>query len=291
MSLPVWSTEYWMNELLPTITRIVSLSILDSSVPTALKEALVAPLLKKANLPPHFLKNYCPVSGLPFISKIVEKVVVPRLRDNMAYNNLNEPFQSAYRKFHSVESALLCVQNDVLLSLDKGQFVFLVLLDFSAAFDTIDHGKLLSTLHDRIGVADNALWWFASYLRDRSQRAVINGSRSDPSGLICGVPQGSVLGPLLFTMYTLALGRCHYGSGRGISYVCRWQQLYLDFDGSSAASGIRNMESCIADIQCWMTRNFLKLNNDKTEFMVLENPILRTVPYMLVIFVFLRLIL
>ena len=73
----------------------------------------------------------------------------------MAYNNLNEPFQSAYRKFHSVESALLRVQNDV-LSLDKGQSVFLVPLDLSADFDTIDHGKLLSTLHDRIGVADNA---------------------------------------------------------------------------------------------------------------------------------------
>ena len=124
----------------------------------------------------------------------------------MAYNNLNEPFQSAYRKFHIVESALLRAQNDVLLSLDKGQSVLLVLLDLSAAFDTIDHGKLLSTLHDHIGVADNALRWFASYLRDRSQRTVINGSRSDPSGLTCGAPQGSVLGSLLFTVYTLALG-------------------------------------------------------------------------------------
>ena len=77
----------------------------------------------------------------------------------MAHNNLNEPFQSAYRKFHSVESTLLHIQNDVLLSLDKGQSVFLVLLDLSAAFNTIDYGKLLSTLHNRIGVADNALMW------------------------------------------------------------------------------------------------------------------------------------
>ena len=181
----------------------------------------------------------------------------------MAYNNLNEPFQSAYRKFHSVESALLHVQNDVLLSLDKGQSLFLVLLDLSAAFDTIDHGKLLSTLHDCIGVADNALRWFASYLRDRSQRTVINGSRSDPSGLTC-VPQGSVLGPLLFTVYILALGNTIMAHDLEYHMYADDTQLYLYFDGPLAASGIRNMESCIADIQCWMTRNFLKLNNDKT---------------------------
>ena len=150
----------------------------------------------------------------------------------MAYNNLNEPFQSAYRKFHSVESALLCVQNDVLLSLDKGQSVFLVLLDLSAAFDTIDHGKLLSTLHDRIGVADNALRWFASYLRDWSQRTVINGSRSDPSGLTCGVPQVSVLGPLLFTVYTLALGDTTMAHDLEYHMYADDTQLYLSFDGS-----------------------------------------------------------
>ena len=100
---------------------------------------------------------------------------------------------------------------------------------------------------------------------------VINGSRSDPSGLTCGVPQGSVLGPLLFTVYTLALGDTIMAHDLEYHMYADDTQLNLSFDGPSAASGIRNMESCIADIQCWMTRNFLKLNNDKTEFMVFSS--------------------
>ena len=177
-----------------------------------------------------------------------------------------------------MESALLRVQNDVLLSLDKGQSVFLVLLDLSAAFNTIDHGKLLSTLHDHIGVADNALRWFASYFRDRSQRTVINGSSSNLSGLTCGVPQGSVLGPLLFTVYTLALVDTIMAHDLEYHMYADDTQLYLSFDGSLAASCIRNMESCIADIQSCMTRNFLKLNNNKTEFMVFSSRFRKSSP-------------
>ena len=251
---------------------------------------------KKANLPLDFLKNYRPVSGLPFISKIVEKVVASRLRDHMTYNNLNEPFQSAYRKFHSVESALLHVQNDVLLSLDKGQSVFLVLLDLSTAFDTIDHGKLLFTLHDRIGVADNALRWFASHLRDQSQDSYkwfqIGSVWFDmwcTSGFCAGAT--SVYGVHLGT------GRYHYGSRPGIPYVCRWHPTvsFLWW----ALGCFRNQEhgspALLTFNVGWQGTfwNSTMIRLDKSLWCsppVLENQVLQTVPYMLVIFVFLRFI-
>ena len=111
--------------------------------------------------------------------------------------------QSAYKKFHSTETALLRVHNDIMLSVDKGNAVVLVLLDLSAAFDTIDHNILLLRLHDIIGVTGTALQWFQSYLANRSQQVLIEDAVSPLSDLLFGVPQGSVLGPIIFTQYTL----------------------------------------------------------------------------------------
>ena len=109
--------------------------------------------------------------------------------------------QSAYRPFHSTKSALLCVQNDILSSLNNKKAVTLVLLDLSAAFDTIDHEKLLHCLETRFGINGTALNWFRSYLSNRSQEVRINNSSSEKMYLNFGVPQGSVLGPILFTLY------------------------------------------------------------------------------------------
>ena len=108
-------------------------------VPTSFKCANIRPLLKKPGLDSEILKNYRPVSNLPFISKVLERVVDKRLEQHLVVNNLHEELQSAYRKFHSTETALLKVQSDILQSLDKGNVTVLVMLDLSAAFDTIDH--------------------------------------------------------------------------------------------------------------------------------------------------------
>ena len=109
--------------------------------------------------------------------------------------------QSTYRKFHSTESALLKVKNDILLNMNSQHVTLLVLLDLSAAFDTIDYGILLEKLRSAFGVRDTALSWIASYLSGRTQQVSIDGTLSMKFDLECGVPQGSCLGPLLFVVY------------------------------------------------------------------------------------------
>ena len=160
------------------------------------------PLLKKDNLDPNIFKNYGPVSNIPFISKVLEKVAVKRLADHLDINGLQEEYQSAYKLMHSTETALLRVKHDIASSLDRNNAVLFVMLDLSAAFDTIDQDQLLCLLHEEYGITGKALSWFRTYLDDRTQRVQIETSTSDHVPLKCGVPQGSVLGPIIFTLYT-----------------------------------------------------------------------------------------
>ena len=153
----------------------------------------VKPLLKKPSLDKELLKNYRPVSNLPYISKVIEKVVAKRLDDHINENSLYDNLQSAYRAFHSTETALLRVHHDIAASLDMGNCVALVMLDLSAAFDLIDHTILLRRLELSYGISGTALKWLRSYLSGRSQCISIASSLSEPKNLDIGVPQGSVL--------------------------------------------------------------------------------------------------
>ena len=152
------------------------------------------------------LKNYRPVSNLPFVSKVLEKVVSSCIEEHLISSNLDEQHQSAYRKFHSTETALLKVQNDILQSLDKNNVTVLVMLDLSAAFDTIDHKTLLHRLKDMFGIAGKLLEWMTSYLSGRYRTVTIDGKLSEPVVMNFSVPQGSVLGPKFYTMYTAPIG-------------------------------------------------------------------------------------
>ena len=143
-----------------------------------MKQALVTPLLKKDDIDPEVLKNYCPASNLSFLSKVLERVVAARLTNYMTINQLHEPMQSAYRACHSTETALVRVQN-ILHTLDQGGAAILVLLDLGAAFDTIDHSILLSRMETVLGVIGSALQWFKSYLLGRKQRIKINDDFSE----------------------------------------------------------------------------------------------------------------
>ena len=124
----------------------------------------------------------------------------------MTANNLLDPLQSAYRKGHSTETAQVHVINDVLVAIDKGSGVIILMIDLSAAFDTVDHDIFISFLRDHIGLDDAALNLINSYLSDRSQQVSVKGILSELRELVCGVPQGSVLGPIEFCIYTLPLG-------------------------------------------------------------------------------------
>ena len=115
---------------------------------------------------------------------------------------MHDQAQSAYKKFHSTETALLKVQNDILESLDNGYATALIMLDLSAAFDTIDHQMLLNRLNCVYGLTDKALMWVKSYLSERYQMVIVEGKQSKPMLLDYGLPQGFVLGPKKYNMYT-----------------------------------------------------------------------------------------
>jgi len=142
--VPTWLLKLCVSALLLIITAIVNVSIDSGRVPPAFKCAQIRPLLKKPTLDPDILKNYKPLSKLPFISKVLEKVVYTRIERHLVENGLCEEFQSAYRRIHSTKTALLKVQSDTLESLDNGFVTVLVMVDLSATFDNLNHGILLS---------------------------------------------------------------------------------------------------------------------------------------------------
>ena len=133
-----------------------------------LKSVLVKLPLKKSNLDSNDLKNYRPISNLSFLSKLIEHVIAARLSSHLLSHNLMSKLQSAYRIFHSSETALLCVQNDILVSLDAGHSIALLLFDLSAAFDTIDHSILIHRLRHWFGISSTAFNLLYSFLSDRS---------------------------------------------------------------------------------------------------------------------------
>ena len=149
---------------------------------------MLVPLIKKIVLDPEILNSFRPISNLPFISKIIEKVVASRMNQHMLSNNLHEIMQSSYKEFHSTETALTCVLDDLLCAIDDKKSALLLMLDLSAAFDTVDHNILLNRMENRLGIRGNALNWFKSYLSERSQCVLIKGIMSNQKELRFGVP-------------------------------------------------------------------------------------------------------
>ena len=202
--LPTVLLKICLDDILPTLANMLNLSMQTGEFPEVWKEALVTPILKREGLDTIF-KNYRPISNLQFVSKLVERAVADQLYSFMVENGLLPELQSAYRPGHSTETALLKVKNDLLLNMDGQRVTLLVLLDLSAAFDTIDHDVLHNRLPTDFGIKGTALKWFESYLSNRRQRVSIEGVTSKLFDLDFGVPQGSCLGPLLFLLYSSKL--------------------------------------------------------------------------------------
>ena len=193
------------------------------------------------------MPNFRPVSNLAYASKLIESVVANQLVERMTNNGLFEPLQSAYRQGHSTETALLKIQNDILLAMDNQQVSILVLLDLSAAFDTVNHDVLLQRLKERCGVHGKALEWFESYLTDRFQMVKLKEITSKRVALHCGLPQGSVLGPLLFLVYTLPLGDIIRNKGLQFHLYADDTQIYMSFkpNNSGLANSLERIEQCV----------------------------------------------
>ena len=216
-------------------------------------------------------RNYRPVSKLQFTGKLIEHVVTYQLNDHITWNGLMEPMQSAYRSGHSMETTLLKVHDDMLRALDNQEVMSLVLLDLLVAFDMADHAILLRHLESNVGISDTALAWIRSYLSDHSQKVIVGNMKSDPVTLAFGVPQGSVLAPILFTLHTSTLDQISTRHGITHHFYADDQHIYHAFKVTKKGNQedcVRRLENCIGKIRMWMSPNMLKLNDGNTEFII-----------------------
>ena len=184
----------------------------------------------------------------------------------------------AYRQGYSTETALLHVKIDILDAIDKEEVTCLVMLDLSAAFDTVSHKLLINCLKYQFGITDTILQWISSYLTNRSQRVMVCNELGDVAelsrkSLKQGIPQGSTLGPILFNLFMSPLGGiCRPQGIRFAGYVDDTQNYMssrpLNYSSQPQIDCINKLELCLEDIRSWMQVNFLKLNESKTEFII-----------------------
>ena len=251
-----------LDSILPSLTDLFNSSLASGIFQQCFKSALVTPILKKKCLDHNYLNNYRPVSNLCFIAKILEKLVLSQVSSYLNSHNIYNTCQSAYRPGHSTETALLKVVNDLYLSLNKGNISVLALLDFSSAFDTIDHPILVHRLHTDFGFTDTVLQWFSSYLTDRTHYVSLSNHCSAFTHVHSGVPQGSVLGPILFTMYIKPLSAIIDSHSIIHHSFADDLQLQMSAPLDRISELLHSMQSCISDVKAWATANMLKLNDN-----------------------------
>ena len=250
------------------------MSISTCICPSSCKSSIAIPLIKKPGLDSEVLKKYRPVSNLSFLSKIIEKVIFTQFIAYIVDNGLTDDFQSADKCSHSTETALPSVYNDIVVTIGKGNGNFLVLLDLSSAFDTIDLSNLFTVLGKHVGICDDALNLIVSYFSDRKQQVRIDNIMSDLVSIIRGVPQGSVrTGPtkvLPLSLTTICLILKHHNIGYHI--YADDTQLYIWFKCNDPnLATLPKLNSSISDIKVWIIKNKIKINDSKTEFIVFKS--------------------
>lgn len=250
----------------PFVTHIINSCILANTFPDSWKRALIIPIPKKNNI--QDIKDLRPISILPTLSKILEKILDRQIRRFVADCELLPHVQSGFRAGYSCTTALLCVTDDILQASDQGLVTILVLLDFSRAFDTIDHATLLNILKAK-GFGNDAVCLIASFLYGRSQSVKLNGTTSSPLPILRGVPQGSILSPILFSLYTsLILKELHYTKAHLYADDC---QLYYSFKPSDYMDAVSKINADLANIYNFSNCYNLHINPSKSQILICGN--------------------
>ena len=247
------------------ISRLANLSFNEGRFPSRFKTAQITPLLKKTGLDKSSPENYRPISNLNNISKILERLFLNRIRSHVTSCSNFNPFQSAYRSKHSTETALVYTVNNICRSANEGNCTLLISLDLSAAFDTVDHNLLIARFDDSFGIRGNFLSWIDSYITNRSQFVRIGRFSSKNTYCTCGVPQGSVLGPILFNIYTSPIASIAESYNTRQQQYADDTQLYIALSAQSLSQSLLSLENCLSHLRAWFCHNGLALNPDKTD--------------------------
>ena len=253
-----------LSVILKPLTHVLNLSITQGTFPDSMKLARVIPIFKSGK--EILITNYRPVSILPVYSKLFERLMYDRIMDFITKQNLLYKYQFGFRNNHSTSMALITLIDNIMSSIDKGNMVLGVFLDFKKAFDTVNHSILLQKLH-RYGIRGIAYKWIENYLSNRLQYVEFDGSESKKSLVKCGVPQGSILGPLLFLIYI-----------NDITTVsdCLLPIIFADdtnvfLNGKNLNEMIHKMNAELRKLVKWLNANKLSLNIGKTQYMIFRS--------------------
>jgi hypothetical protein len=244
----------------PTLSHIINLSLQQGVFPRELKEAKIIPLYKSGSK--KLTNNYRPISLLPVFSKIFEKVMAKRLMAFLTDNNALYKYQFGFRPKHTTSMAINLLVDKITQSLDANRSLVGVALDFRKAFDTVDHEILLRKLY-AYGIRGNIQDWFSSYLLSRSHSVCIGETSSPLLRIQCGVPQGSILGPLLFLLYINDLP--HSSELMPIIFA---DDTNVFCDGNTVQECMQTLNSELTKLSKWIRSNKLSLNVEKSHFIV-----------------------
>ena len=250
------------------LTHIINLSLSQGVFPNELKIAEIKPLFKNGNK--LLINNYRPISLLPSFSKIFEKCMSSRLVDFISKHNILYKYQFGFRAKHSTNMALNLLVDKITTSFDENKILIGVALDFRKAFDTIDFAILMSKLH-KYGIRGKVYSWFSSYLNGRSQFVGLNDVKSPPLSVQCGVPQGSILGPLLFLLY---INDLPYSSN--LLPIIFADDTNVFYSGSNFTECVHRINTEMTSLLKWIQSNKLSLNVEKTQYIIFSKRRLQT---------------